>query len=670
MNRVLNSFISTTIENDEQVLVTDIYQKLAQRQSSLPPDDTIPPELARYRLPNLFNSLVKRMAIQKLAREHPEMPPVRLVISDFSKTPTEAQRLSDGHWGATKVTNRLPPNTNKKGRRVRQSSLKANSSRNSLVGSNMNNRLRSWTSSIRANKNPALPRVGPSVSSFSGPSGTIAALEESANGSDKMPTNAQARKSFKSKRLSQFIGAGQTSTPDPVSIPIVEEELKKSQPLIQIETELDAPSQIEQSSPKRSSIPQLSMPPGLSIAYPMPRALSAKRSPQISSHNSLNSSVGPGKKSKLKDFPKNLPDFVPPSATRRRQIQEIDALMDRLGKDSYLVPRQAVEKAFLVPEDIVAQKACIDENVQDIIKHRFPVSVGTHRPNHAPAEEDATKGRRASILIRGISPIDLMRVSPGAGNQRRLSTFIPVDAEMLVSLNVLAPLEEESPVKESQIPKKKGLSAAKMVVKPAELRRFDSDPAMARAIKARTDCWWSPSQFREHRRGFMSWKDAREAARKLEKSVAAQAAPQFQSVVHALSDAGSKRTKQLRTIASIDEISIEPHLSKCFIEDTQSAIQGKDKFRRQSHWLPSDSSFSTPFRPPSRPKTASVFSSPLDRGFALTRARSRSVGHKMQPPQLQTLMGQSRDPKDHERSSSAAGYYSMSIFKNRVSMLI
>lgn len=57
--------------------------------------ESVPVELQKYRLPNLVDSYLKRMRLARQTERNARIPPTRIVISDFSKKPIEAERLSN-----------------------------------------------------------------------------------------------------------------------------------------------------------------------------------------------------------------------------------------------------------------------------------------------------------------------------------------------------------------------------------------------------------------------------------------------------------------------------------------------------------------------------------------------------------------------------------------------
>jgi hypothetical protein len=328
------------------------------------------------------------------------------------------------------------------------------------------------------------------------------------------------------------------------------------------------------------------------------------------------------------------------TSERIEQLKKVEEIMTRFEKKDMIISRKSVEKGTLIPEDKIVIMEQLDPGIAESIRQRKPVLVPILPAIKAKTPEVIAKDKS----YNGTEEMGSITVTlTDAGISRRDSQFSKVsdysrrdselskasDYSQKSSINKLKPLEnpavvrsteysrrpssysrrasgynyapkmegtlpilEESTAKPDKI-KKKAFAFKKLIVKPEEEAVNESDPILYTGVKSKTDCWWSPAQYRHMRRNYDKWKENKEFEKYLRKNLRTAEATFRPVGPKRLStpEVAIKSTKYSKRSPSMDDITIEPHQTRSFVEYVQDSAQGQRQF---NSWIPS----------PYRPKTA------------------------------------------------------------------
>ena len=356
---------------------------------------------------------------------------------------------------------------------------------------------------------------------------------------------------------------------------------------------------------------------------------------QYYSNNS--SSVALKTRIKLKDFSKTQKfEFI--SSTRANQVRDIDKLMLSV-KDS-LISREKVEKALLIPEDVYKNafmdfdnaRSCVSTPAQiskkapiskkgSIKKKELPIDSNDSSPLEYIKKEVKQENKSGNLSIyrqkslkdNNSSRHTFRKVKESEISEKKMDIFFR-------SKTPIRTIEEKAMNPIIITPKRtkgQSLSAYKMLVKPLDLMRSESDQVLDRKEKSRITCWWTPSEFRKLRADTLTRCEDQAV---LDTSQINE--DQFKTAIQIKkpsSHTANQITKYMKSPSSIDTLPIDPHLSREYIIHTQSVAQGNNYFRNSISFCSRG--------PESRPKTASAFYT-LSGTTKLHRRRSLSLGHK------------------------------------------
>lgn len=680
--------MSSSINFKEPALLAEIIHQVGQTalmklSDAKEEDFEVPADLEPFRLPNLFHSFAKRLAHQRLAQKHPNLPPIRFVVADYSKTPNREQRLANEEW-ARKASDfsvvPVPQKKTKKRITLRKSVMLVRANRAFDRGS------------IRGSFMGSSPSPSPSTR----PSARGSQLSRTADSKLRRASSSIAGSGPLIQSHSSANTTLRSIEPLTEDDGVVGEECPT---LIRMHSRASASgsarSRTKTSPPfghRHSSvtIDQYGVPPLSSL---MPRMSIAQSQASIRVP-----------KPKLVDFTKPAPDKPILTAERRAQLKEVESIMETFAKHDQTVSRRALTKALLRPQDVLMEASQVSASVLETLNTRFvPTSAlgrrMTSRDSSSAASitnivtPDALMRRRQSISQT--SSADSSSVAPpSAVQQRRLSMVIQLEkiADGVPPVMGRLPTVQEhltsSAVGASPL-RQGALKMSKLVVKPSESEeRSSSDPALNKPGRPKTNCWWSVGEYKDLRKRHPAW--AKEIKRQKEeaKRQLAIGPPAFRSVMSpkarlSTPDTAHSSTKYVRPSPSIDQFPIEPQSLKEHVEQTQSSAQGKDFFRTQGHWT---TPACVPAPPTQRPtsskslfdhRTYKVYHTPKKQefntvsSFEQKRQRSLSSGQTPLPfagPSLMTsLLASHASLKSVSESSS--GYYQQSLFKARPSML-
>ena len=343
------------------------------------------------------------------------------------------------------------------------------------------------------------------------------------------------------------------------------------------------------------------------------------------------------------------------TSQRKGQLSEIDSLEHTLQtKYNFNIQREKLEKAFLRPEEVVLPIMKPNLNIEMLIRNRRFMPVN---PRNMTSQSDRSSGDVSLASLKGGSFSSSMIKSSNMSlhkskNMRKLPMFIQLDTDDLnaLGINRLDTVQEKIvPVKEKR---KKAFTFSKMVVKPVDLKRSESDQNLSKSVGTKVDSWWTYSKYKEMKKKYPEWKRMKALEKENVAFVKMHGPPEFHSLVpNRLStpELANKNTKYIRPGPSIDEFPVGPHQTKSYVEFVQSTSQGKHLFRRQSHFLPSDGG--QRHSSGKRPTSASLFHPQISpfiqnaQNAQNARRRSLSVGSKPHmhketesPAILQSLM--------------------------------